>query len=86
MYDIRKILAGWGNFVAPRSDIEALAKKRAVECSKCDQARLGKIEVFKDKRIKEISALVCNACPTKIKCPLSAKLRAPNEKCPLEKW
>jgi hypothetical protein len=76
------IVQGWGNYVFPRRSVERLAKARAEICSKCPHAVKGKHEVIRDGRIESLSAMMCKICV----CPLSAKLRSPQERCPIGNW
>lgn len=64
---------------------EELAKKRAVHCSDCQFSNEGVLVYFKDT-LKEIEGLKCDKCTSIIKCPLSAKIRSINEKCPIGRW
>lgn len=86
MYKLRNIAAGWWYdfFKDPRT--EALALERGKHCETCPEARIGKWEIIKGGDLSVEMGLVCNGCPTKIKCPLRAKLRSPREKCPKNLW
>lgn len=80
---VKDILSGWKNYLIDDPVSEELAKQRAAICAKCPQAKEGKFTaVLKDYKIKEIEGRYCDKC----KCPLSAKTRSKNEKCPLNKW
>lgn len=82
MSKLSNILSGWKNFIWKSVEVERLATKRATICSGCPNAVEGSFEIIKDNEIKEISGMVCNMCL----CPLSAKLRSPEESCPKKKW
>lgn len=80
MSKVFNIINGWKNlFLLLETD---LAKERARSCTSCDEARSGTFEKFIGDQIIEIQGLKCRKCG----CPLSAKLRSVNEKCPLNKW
>jgi hypothetical protein len=80
--NVKNILNGWQNFIDKSEVTETLAKERAEFCSKCTQAKSGKILSFINDDLKEIKGHYCNLC----RCPLSAKLRSKNETCPINKW
>lgn len=75
------IISGWKNlFYGLNTE---LARTRADHCTKCDHAKVGTWEkLINDDQIIEISGLKCDIC----KCPLSAKLRSTDEKCPINLW
>lgn len=79
---LRSIVKGWSGYIFESEEIEAMAKLRAVECAKCPNAVKGLHDKILDDRIDKVEGMVCNEC----KCPLSAKLRSEDEKCPLNKW
>lgn len=80
---IKDILNGWKNYLVDDPVTEDLAKERAKICAGCPSAKKGKFTaVLKDYKIKEIEGRYCGECL----CPLSAKVRSKNEKCPLGKW
>lgn len=75
------IINGWKNlFYGLSTD---LAKARANHCTGCNYAKIGTWEkLINDDDIIEIQGMKCQKCG----CPLSAKLRSINEKCPINKW
>lgn len=75
---ISNIINGWGNYF---NDIE-IPKNKLSECMICEFAITKKYLTFVKDSFKEIEGKVCDKC----KCPLSAKLRSENEKCPIDKW
>lgn len=82
MSKISKIYKGWGSYLddKPLSDEE---KRRVSICDTCPNKKFSKtISVFVDDDIKEIEGYLCNVC----KCPLSAKIRSDNSRCPVNKW
>lgn len=80
---ISNFLNGWSNFMKKSEVIEQVAVGRALFCIDCPSAKYSKtIKAFVNDDLKEIEGFVCGEC----KCPLSAKLRSENEKCPLGKW
>lgn len=80
--NVDNILKGWENFTTKSEVTEELAKKRATECSKCSFLKKGILLAFIKDKLKEVEGTYCDKC----KCPLSAKVRSENEKCPLKKW
>lgn len=82
MSKLQDILNGWENFIDKSEVTEDLAKQRAKHCLKCDELKKGGLlSLIKDDLV-EIQGYYCNKCF----CPLSAKLRSVNEKCPLNEW
>lgn len=79
---LNNIVKGWKNYIFPSSEIEILAAKRAITCASCSHAVEGRFEIIEDKRIEEIKGMGCDMCL----CPLSTKLRSPEEECPINKW
>ena len=59
-----------------------MAKARAVECAKCDNAEWGFVAMLFEDGIKDIKGLKCGLCD----CPLSGLLRSPEESCKIGKW
>lgn len=83
MKKINNILSGWKSFLIKSEVTEQLAKDRATECEKCDDAVYSEtIDAFINDDIKKVSGYICSLCS----CPLSAKLRSKNEKCPKNFW
>lgn len=81
MIKLSNILNGWKNFLDKSEVSESIAIIRAEQCSTCNEAKKSKLIFFKDK-LEEIEGYKCNKC----QCPLSAKVRSINEKCPIGKW
>lgn len=79
---LNSILTGWKNYIFENKEIESMAKARAIECAKCENAVWGLVPQMFEDEIEEIKGLKCDWC----ECPLSAKLRSPTEVCPLDKW
>lgn len=79
---INNILQGWANFIDKSEVTEELAFFRANKCSDCPNAKKGKLLAFIKDDLKEVQGAYCSIC----KCPLSAKVRSINEKCPIDKW
>ena len=77
-----RIIEGWKNFVFPDNEVEEMAKSRAEICGVCPFNVEGVFEILKDRRIEEIEGDVCKLCG----CPLSAKLRSPEEVCDDGRW
>lgn len=80
---------GWKNLITGNSKALKLAKKRVSNCLTCTDED-GKdnmihgpyLKFIADKPLKEVQGFKCKECG----CPLAAKLRSVNEKCPLNKW
>ena len=80
---IKEILNGWKNYLIEDPVIEEVAEKRASVCKICTHLKKGKFtSMLKDYKLHEIEGHYCDKC----KCPLSAKVRSQNEKCPIDKW
>lgn len=81
---LRNILEGWKGYAFPDEDTEKEAKKRAEICAQCDSAKPvdGMDRVLPDPDNKQAEGMKCVECG----CPLSSKLRAMDEECPLKKW
>jgi hypothetical protein len=79
---VNKILKGWKNFIVKSEVTEELAVQRALNCVDCVELKKGGLLSFINDDLKEIQGHYCNIC----KCPLSAKLRSKDEKCPLNKF
>lgn len=69
---LKEIITGWANVVFTDEQIEELSKQRLSICNACEH---------KDE-LKMIKADICNKCG----CPLIAKTRSPESKCPINKW
>jgi len=81
MGQISNIIDGWEDYLSNKTTPQT--KARAQVCITCKHAVTGFFERFMpDETLQEVQGLKCNKC----NCPLSAKLRSPNEKCPLKKW
>lgn len=68
--DIRNFIKGWTNVILKDEQIEAIAAARLEVCNTCPL------------KVKQLSLDVCSECG----CPLVAKTRSPDSKCPLDKW
>jgi len=81
---LSNIIAGWSNLVFTDPQVEALAIQRAAICAKCPFAEIlnGLHTVVVDKKTTQVRGLKCGKCG----CPLSAKIRAPQDMCPIGKW
>jgi hypothetical protein len=82
MGQISNILEGWTNFMVKSEVTEHLAGERAKHCSVCPHAKDRMLLSFLNDELKEIQGMGCNICG----CPISAKIRSINEKCPLGLW
>lgn len=81
--NIKAILSGWKNFIDKSEVVEELAKKRAVICAACPEAKKAMLLkwVPEDSDFTEIQGFECSVCH----CPLSAKIRS-IDTCPKNKW
>ena len=81
---LSNIIAGWSNLVFTDPQVEALAIQRAAICAKCPFAEIlnGLHTIVVDKKTTQVRGLKCGKCG----CPLSAKVRAPQDACPIGKW
>lgn len=83
MGQIFNILNGWQNFISKSEVTELLAVERAKHCNDCEHKVFSKtISSFVKDELIEVSGFICGKCS----CPLSAKIRSKNEKCPIKKW
>lgn len=81
---LQNIVDGWTNLILPDQVSEELALKRAAICAKCPFAQMsnGTYTIVVDNRTKNIRGMSCGKCG----CPLSAKVRANNDYCPIGNW
>lgn len=82
MSKIKNILSGWKNFIDKSEVVEIVAKERAEFCAQCPSSKEGLLLAFINDKIQNVQGHYCAECD----CPLSAKIRSQNEKCPLGKW
>jgi len=82
MVRISNILNGWKNYFIEDEVAEKIAEERAQFCAKCPFAIEKKLLIFVKDDLEEIEGMACARCD----CPLSAKLRSANEKCPEKLW
>jgi uncharacterized protein CbrC (UPF0167 family) len=76
------ILKGWFNYFFPTPKGEELVHARMVHCNACPQAQVRTYAKVIDDEVVQVKGKVCALCL----CPLSAKLRSPEEKCPIGHW
>lgn len=82
MLNIKNIFVGWKNYLTDDEIASELAQQRAKHCAVCPHAvKKEHLQRIKDS-IEVIEGFVCELCS----CPLSAKLRAPEAKCDIDKW
>ncbi len=74
----KNIYEGWKNYLTDDELVCNIASERAKHCSACPHAEFKQHLLNVKDDIKVIEGYVCSICH----CPLSAKLRSPNEKCP----
>lgn len=82
MIKIKNILNGWGNFIEKSEVTETVAESRAKICATCFECKEGKLLALIKDDLKEVEGHYCALCY----CPISAKIRSINERCPLSKW
>ena len=81
-YWIKSVITGWWLFIFKKDHIENMAKSRSAYCAVCPHAKNGLFDAIEDSRIPEISGKSCYLCG----CALVAKLRSPDEECPIGLW
>ncbi|MFT3912245.1 MAG: hypothetical protein QM737_22650 [Ferruginibacter sp.] len=69
---IKEIITGWKNVVFTDEDIEKLSEMRMMKCNECPFKQFNEF----------LQTDICNQCY----CPLKAKTRSPESKCPKGKW
>ena len=79
---LKNIVDGWANYTWESKEVRRLAEARAMKCAECPMANWGMIAQFLDDEVKQIQGLKCSVCD----CPLSTKLRAKSEVCPMNQW
>lgn len=81
---LQNIVDGWINLMIPDPVTEELATKRAAICAQCPFAEMstGVHTIVVDNKTKNIRGTKCGKCG----CPLSAKVRSKNDRCPVGKW
>jgi ribosomal protein L37E len=79
---LSNIIDGWKNYIFPDEETEALAYNRAKICATCPHNKQGDVLVYLNDKLQEVQGSYCDLCG----CPLSAKLRSPNETCDEAKW
>lgn len=88
---LKQIIEGWSNYWFDNQEVKELAEKRASICAECplnvnnvcSKSKNGFVkETFvynEELRVKGSIQIGCG-------CPLSAKTRSPESKCPLNNW
>lgn len=82
MSKIKNIISGWEKFIFKSEVTENMAIERAEFCAICPHNKHGKLSAFINDEIQQVKGNYCDICT----CPLSAKIRSINEKCPINKW
>lgn len=67
---LTEIIDGWKHLINRDPKVEEIALKRASICAECPEAK------------QILGVLKCDACG----CPLIAKTRSMDSKCPKDKW
>ena len=80
----KNIVRGWWNLATDNAGANEMAEERAKHCVTCDHAVHKQYLDVVDDKVEIIKGYLCDICG----CPLSAKLRSPEEHCPDEpsKW
>lgn len=71
------ILQGYSNLIFKDNEVEKVAKARYDICLNCSPEIRKPLIV-----VNGIQRYICTKCT----CPLDAKVRAPNEVCPIGNW
>lgn len=81
---LSNIIDGWYNLLIPNQTSEELALQRAKICAHCPEAVMDTAvhTIVVDNKTKNVRGLKCGVCH----CPLSAKVRSSQDRCPLGKW
>lgn len=81
---LANIIAGWTNLVLHNAVSERTAMYRANICAECPSAEFSTAvhTIVVDKKTTQVRGMKCGKCG----CPLSAKVRADGDYCPLGKW
>jgi hypothetical protein len=81
---LRAITGGWKNYLFKNKEAEEEASRRAEICAECPSASFvdGMDEIVSDPDNPKIEGVKCLKCG----CPLSSKIRAMEDSCPLGKW
>lgn len=81
---LSNIIAGWTNLIIDNPVAEKVAMERANICATCPSAQMmgGISTIVVDNKTTQVRGLKCGECG----CPLSAKVRATSDHCPLGKW
>lgn len=79
---IKSVIKGWWYFFFKKAQVEDMAHRRSVYCGVCPHAVSGMFDAIHDDKIPSISGKTCNECG----CALVAKLRSPDEECPIGLW
>ena len=80
--NLKNLVNGWVNYIFEDEETEKMAYKRAEICASCPSNKHGDLLVFLNDKLQSIKGNYCSECG----CPLSPKLRSPNEKCDAKKW
>lgn len=89
--NLKNIIEGWSNYLFDNKEIKELAESRAAICASCPlnvnnicskQMSGQVVETFVYNEQLRIKGSTQKGCS----CPLSAKTRSPESKCPLNKW
>ena len=70
---LKSIVSGFSNLVFTKPEIEALAIERKVICDGCEVSKFGK-------------SMRCLRSLGGCGCFIKAKIRVPDEECPINKW
>jgi formate dehydrogenase maturation protein FdhE len=83
------IAEGWGKslgLLSVSEENQVLSKVRMKICSTCEHATESSFLQFIGKEVHEMGAIICQKCPSLLKCPVNEKTLVTKEKCPVGKW
>lgn len=87
--NLKHIAEGWAKSIGlyeVSEENKSLSKARMNVCATCRYAEESSFLKFIGRGVEQMGAIVCNKCPSKIKCPINEKTLVVNEKCPEGKW
>lgn len=89
--NLKEIISGWSNYWFDNQDVKELAESRAAICAACplnvnNVCSKSKSGVVKETFVYNEELRVKGSVQAGCGCPLSAKTRSPESKCPLNNW
>lgn len=86
---LKAIAEGWGKSLGiyeVTEENKRLSKKRMAICADCEHARTSNFLKILGREAHQLGAIICEKCPTLLKCPVNEKTLVESEKCPIGKW